>query len=189
VTTSKRPSLPRVTLEDLPPVLADRLRPRFERLGYLGEFFQVGAAQPDALAGFVDFSEAAKDALPDRIVELVALAAATTLGNDYERHQHEQLAVRLGLTTEWIAAAEHTGLPGPALTPTERQVHDLVHRAIDRDVNAARLSFDRIVTSLGTAEAVAVLFLLGRYLAHSTFVTTVGIEPPVPSIWETNDGC
>jgi len=33
------------------------LRPRVERLGYLGEFFRYTAHQPQALISFLDFTE------------------------------------------------------------------------------------------------------------------------------------
>ena len=36
-------SIPRLSPEELPPELAAMLRPRIERLGYLGEFFKCVA--------------------------------------------------------------------------------------------------------------------------------------------------
>ena len=66
------------------------MRPRVERLGYLGEFFQCAANVPDALLAFDVFTAALKRALPDRVTEVVALTVATRLGNAYERHQHER---------------------------------------------------------------------------------------------------
>src|SRR5215470_7455189 len=98
--------IPRLGLDAMPPALADALRPRVQRLGYLGEFFQCAANAPDALLAFHQFTEALKAALPERVTEVVALTVATRLGNAYERHQHERLCRRLGLSDEWIRAVE-----------------------------------------------------------------------------------
>jgi hypothetical protein len=56
-------------LGDMPPELQDPLRPRVERLGYLGELFERAAHQPEALAAFYRWTESLKTALPFRIVE------------------------------------------------------------------------------------------------------------------------
>ena len=72
------------------------------RLGYLGEFFQCAANQPDALVCFQDFTEALKQALPDPITEVVALTAAQLMDNAYERVQHERLSLKLGFGQGWI---------------------------------------------------------------------------------------
>src|SRR5262245_51392099 len=97
--------IPRLADDELAPELSAALRPRVQRLGYLGEFFRCAAHAPDALLAFMAFTDAAKGELPDRIVELVALTASVCAGSDYERNQHERLAVRLGLGRDWVAAA------------------------------------------------------------------------------------
>ncbi len=48
--------------------VAERIAGEFERLGYLGEFFQVCASQPDALYHFNRFTEVLKAALPGNLV-------------------------------------------------------------------------------------------------------------------------
>ena len=48
--------IPRLDMDDLPPALAEALRPRVERLGYLGEFFRCAAHAPDALLAFDVFT-------------------------------------------------------------------------------------------------------------------------------------
>ena len=60
-------TIQRLGLDSLPGSLRALLRSRVERLGYLGEFFQVAGHQPDALAGFVTLTEALKDALPANV--------------------------------------------------------------------------------------------------------------------------
>src|SRR5512143_1851057 len=99
--------IPRLDMDQLPPPLAAALRPRVERLGYLGEFFQCAANVPDALLAFQQLTEALKAALPDRVTEVVALTVATRLGNDYERYQHERLCRTLGFDDGWIRAVEY----------------------------------------------------------------------------------
>ena len=96
-------TIERLGLDDLPETLQELLRPRVERLGYLGEFFQAAGHQPEALAGFVAFTEALKQAMPASVTELVALTVSCELGNIYERNQHERLSLKLGLSIEWIA--------------------------------------------------------------------------------------
>ena len=49
--------IPRLSSTQMSPDLADYLRPRVERLGYLGEFFQCSAHQPGALLAFMRFTE------------------------------------------------------------------------------------------------------------------------------------
>lgn len=63
--------------------------------GGWGTWASLGLAghQPAALSAFYEFTEALKAALPPEHTEVVALAAATELGNGYQRCQHEQLSV------------------------------------------------------------------------------------------------
>jgi hypothetical protein len=105
----------RLTFDELDPELADVLRPRYERLGYLGGFFAHMGHQPAALAAFERFTLACREALPIELAEAVALTAATRLANDYERHQHERLAVRSGCTREWVAQIERLDPDGVRL--------------------------------------------------------------------------
>ena len=105
-----------VDFDDLRPDLRDALRSRYERLGYLGDFFRFMGHQPDALIAFDAFTEACKHALPFDLAETISLTAATRLGNDYERHQHERLAVRNGLARDWVADVE-------CLDPTSAALH------------------------------------------------------------------
>lgn len=176
-------SIPPIDLPDMPEELQAALRPRVERLGYLGDFFRLTAHQPVALRAFVELTESARGALPSRLAELVALTVATAAGNRYEQHQHERLSIRLGLGREWVAAVEQ-------LRPEE--LTDAGERAVQRYVVAALGDLGRnthdlledVVERVGVAEAVAVLFVVGRYVAHAVVVNSLAISPPVPSIFE-----
>lgn len=48
--------------DELEPKLREALRPRVERLGYLGEFFRCAGHAPDVLRHFMAMTEALKQA-------------------------------------------------------------------------------------------------------------------------------
>jgi alkylhydroperoxidase family enzyme len=177
--------IPRLALDALAPELREKLAPRVARLGYLGEFFACAGHQPEALAGFVDFTEALKDALPPRLAELLALSVAGELGNDYERNQHERLARRLGLTRTWIAAVnERDPEAAAALAPTDRAVQRLALASVRRGGRGVTPELEAVVALAGAAQAVGILLSISRYAAHALFANALEIRPPVPSIFE-----
>ena len=187
------PAVPPIGIDRLPEPLATVLRPRVERLGYLGEFFQRTAHQPGALLAFHGFTEAAKQALGPGLTELVALTLATELGNDYERHQHERLSVRSGRGRAWVAAVERCQPADAALLDQQERLAQAVALAAVRDAGPARGRqlrplVDGYAGRYGAAAAVALLFVVGRYLAHTVVVDALGIEPPVPSVFEDGFG-
>jgi alkylhydroperoxidase family enzyme len=179
----------RLGLDELAPELAEKLRPRVARLGYLGEFFACAGHQPAALAGFVDFTEALKQALPARLTELCALSVAAELGNDYERNQHERLALRLGFERAWIAAVNARDPDArdqdgaTALDATDRAAQRLALAVVRRGGRDVTRELSDVVERLGAEQAVAVLLVIGRYVAHALFVNALEIRPPVPSIF------
>src|ERR1700676_3826449 len=103
---SRRPIMtkliPRLPQEKLHPELEAFLRPRIERLGYLGEFFQCTAHQPEALLSFLEFTDHLKHALPNNLTEVVSLSVAQLMNNSYERVQHERLSLILGFGEKWL---------------------------------------------------------------------------------------
>ena len=173
-------STSRIQFDELPDDLQTRLRARVQRLGYLGEFFQVGAHQPVALAGFIDYTEALKDALPHRLVETIALTAATATDNSYERVQHERLALTLGFSEAEVRALVTPDGSLEAFSPAERAAG-----ALAREVCAARgaacPAYGELETLVGEDVAVGCLMTAVRYLAHATMANTWGLAPPVPS--------
>jgi alkylhydroperoxidase family enzyme len=175
----------RLEFDQLPRTLTDRLQARVKRLGYLGEFFKCTAHQPEALAAFLDFTEAGKGALDKRLVEVIALTAAGWVGNAYERNQHERLSVRLGFGRDWVAAVNRLQPDfESALSPQERRMQQLVLVILEtRGKNAGTL-FEQAVAELGQASAIAVLMVIGRYVTHGLIVNTLALAPPVPSIFE-----
>jgi alkylhydroperoxidase family enzyme len=176
-----------LAFEQLTPELQERFAPRVERLGYLGDFFRVAAHQPEALTAFVDFTEAGKDALPEEIVELVALTCATAMGNDYERTQHERLAVTLGLEPSWVAEVERLAPEEAAIAPIQRCVQRSALDALADHGRGAGPALRALVEAVGEPDAVAVMLVCGRYVAHALLVNSCGIVAPVPSIFEPAD--
>ena len=176
----------RLTYDELHPELQELLRPKVERLGYLGEFFAVAGHQPAATAGFQVFTESLKEALPAELSETVALAVASALGNDYERSQHEQLASRLGFSEPWIAAAEgRSGEPAlsePVLSDAAQAARTLAMTILDGMGHGARSALERLVDIAGEEVAVGVLLTVGRYVAHAVVSNTLELAAPVPFV-------
>ena len=180
---SKR--IPRLEMADLEPKLAETLRPRVERLGYLGEFFKCTGHAPHVLRHFMEMTEALKKAVPDRVTEAVALTVAVKTGNDYERNQHERLCEKLGFGREWVREVERLSpASAEALSDAERAAQAYTLAAIDRFGRDCGPEFEKVLEHLEVGEAVGVLMLVGRYLTHAIAVNTLDLTPPKPSIFE-----
>ena len=172
---------PRIAFEDLPAPLQDRLRPRVARLGYLGAFFQVAAHQPDALAGFVDFTEALKHALAPRLVEVVALTVAVATGNAYERVQHERLALTVGLDHDEVRALVDGAAPAERFDAVERAAFALAREVVAAGGRSCARSYAPLEALAGPSIAVGCLMMATRHLAHATMANTWGLIAPVSS--------
>jgi hypothetical protein len=182
-------SIPRLEFDDLAAPLAQALQPRVTRLGYLGEFFRLMGHQPVPLRAFVDFTESAKAPLDKRIVEVIALTVATRKSNAYERNQHERLSVRLGFGREWITEVEALRPDhSQQMSHREKLVQRFVLSAVDGPSEEAQRALETVVEELGHENAVAILMVVGRYVAHAVMVGALGIAPPVPSIYEDGFG-
>lgn len=180
-----RALIPRLTFDELPPAIADGLRAKVARLGYLGEFFAATAHQPEALKAFMDFTDLAKGELDMRLVELIALTVATLKKVDYEKNQHERLAVKLGFGREWVAAVEALAPHAQSrLNTDERVVQAYVIAAVARDGANTGGLLEAVVQHLDVARAIAVMFVMGRYTAHAIFINSLEIKAPVPSIFD-----
>jgi alkylhydroperoxidase family enzyme len=172
---------PRIEFDDLPESLREQLRPRVERLGYLGEFFQVAAHQPDALGHFVAFTEALREALPARFVEIIALTVARDTANDYERTQHERLAMKLGVPENEVRALSIGDRDTLDLADDERAALELARCVVDARGRSCQDAYGRLEQLAGAKVAVACLMTACRYLAHATMANTWGVRQAVPS--------
>ncbi len=178
-------AIPRLSREELSPELASFLRPRVERLGYLGEFFQCASHQPDALLSFLQFTEHLKHALPGNLTELVSLTIARLMDNAYERVQHERLSLRLGFSAEWIQGILSLS-PETAseLSEQEREVQRLVIAVVQRSGHNTGVEVDAVIRAIGVPGTIAVLMLIGRYMSHALIVNALDLAPPVASPFE-----
>jgi hypothetical protein len=172
--------IPRLSSSEMPPELAEYLRPRVERLGYLGEFFQCAAHQPKALLSFMTLTEELRGALPNDLTEVVALSVSCLMSNEYERVQHERLCLKLGFDRQWIGEVE-TLAPGGSMSPGQRLVQALVIAVIERRGHGCKEELEAVVRAMGHAQAIAALMLIGRYSTHALFVNCLDLAPPVPS--------
>ena len=177
-------SIPPLELADMRADLASYLEPRVKRLGYLGELFKCAGHAPGVLLHFMHFTDALKEALPDRLTEVGALTVAGLMSNAYERNQHERLSVRLGFGREWVAEVNR-------LKPAEAKLMSEPERAVQRYAMAAIESrgqavdeFEALKQQLSPGEAMAIVMLVGRYVTHALTVNTLQLKPPVPSIFE-----
>ena len=174
--------IPRLSSTQMSPDLVDYLRPRVERLGYLGEFFQCSAHQPAALLAFMHFTEELKDALPANLSEVVALTVSCLMNNAYERVQHERLSLKLGFGEEWVRAVRALAPgSGRAMTDVERLVQALVMAVITSNGHEVGAELDAVVRAVGPERAVAILLLIGRYMTHALTVNALALKPPVAS--------
>jgi hypothetical protein len=174
--------IPRLTFEELRPDLAETLRPRVERLGYLGEFFKCAGHQPQALMSFMRFTEDLKHALPDRLTEVVALTVATVYENAYERIQHERLSLKLGFGEDWVRgviALEADG--GGGMSEAEILAQKLTLAVIERRGNNTNAELVAVIRAIGHEQTIAILMLIGRYITHALIVNCLNLAPPVAS--------
>lgn len=171
----------RLAYDDLEPALKETLRPKVERLGYLGEFFAVGGHQPTSTRLFQEFTESLKAALPAEITEVVALSVASTLHNEYEQAQHEQLSSKLGFSREWIEAAVGEG-DESALSDASRAARSLALKIVATYGRGAAEQLSSAVDVLGEETAVGVLLTVGRYVAHAVIANTLELKAPVARV-------
>lgn len=167
---------------ELHPDLLAMLRPRIQRLGYLGEFFRYSAHQPKALMSFMQFTEDLKEALPDKLTETVALSVARIMDNAYERVQHERLSLKKGFGEKWIG--EVLSLRAESnddISQEEALVQRLVLAVIGQKGKNCTSQLTAVINAIGPEAAIAILMLIGRYVTHALIVNTLNLAPPVPS--------
>jgi hypothetical protein len=172
-------------MDDFDAELATYLAPRVKRLGYLGEFFKCMGHQPQALLAFMQFTEAAKGGLSERLVETIALTVAGWMGNAYERNQHERLSLRLGFGREWVAQVNALDPPAAVhLSGEEQRLQRFILAVLNHKGKGARREFEQLVAELGPEQSTASLLVIGRYVVHALIVNTLDLAPPVPSVFE-----
>ena len=176
--------IPRLEMDQLAPNVQETLAARVKRLGYLGEFFKCSGHNPDVLVAFMEMTEALKHALPDRLTEVGSLTVAGLMANDYERNQHERLSEKLGFSRDWVAAVNRLepDVAGP-LSEDERAVQKLALAVVARRGHGVEKELDAVIGRIGYQQAMAMLFLIGRYVMHAYVVNALNLAPPVASIF------
>ena len=69
------------------------------------------------------------------------------------------------------------------MTDAERAVQRLTIAALERRGKNVAEELEAAVAAVGSDAAIAVLFLIGRYLTHAIIVNAMGLAPPVASIF------
>lgn len=178
-------AITRLELPQMREDLAKYLEPRVRRLGYLGELFKCAGHAPNVLLQFMHFTDALKEALPDRLTEVGALTVAGFMRNDYERNQHERLSVRLKFGRDWVTEVNKLDPDRATLmSEQERAVQRYALAALNSRGHEAQVEFDKLAGLLTPSETMAVVLLIGRYVTHALTVNTLKLKPPVPSIFE-----
>jgi alkylhydroperoxidase family enzyme len=175
--------LPQLEFAQLDARLQEYLRPTVERLGYLGEFFQVVGHVPGALIEFMEYTKAVKAPLTDAENEVLALSVCSFLGADYERIQHERLARRLGFSLDWIAAAMGRSDAG-ALKPEERALRDLALGVSRRGGKECTAEIAAVARLLGPEKTMAVLLQITRFGMIAALCNALNLRLPVKSVFE-----
>jgi alkylhydroperoxidase family enzyme len=174
--------IPRLEFEELKPDLAEMLRPRVERLGYLGEFFKCAGHQPQALMSFMQFTEDLKHALPDRLTEVVALTVATVYENTYERIQHERLSLKLGFGESWVRGVSALKADGSGgMSKEEILAQRFTLAVLEHRGHNINIDLEAVIKAIGHEQAIAILMLIGRYVTHALIVNSLNLPPPIPS--------
>ena len=179
-------AIPRLTLGELEPALADYLKPTVDRLGYFGEFFQTVGHVPDALRLFMDYTKAVKSPLGDNLNEVLALAVCGALGADYERIQHERLAHRLGFSLDWIAAAtDRPDTRSNCLNDEEMLVRRLALAVVADSGRGASALIAEANALLGPQRAIAVLLQITRFMMIACLCNSLELKLPVSSVFDS----
>jgi hypothetical protein len=176
---------PRINRESLAEPLASELAAIEKRLGYLNEIFLLQGHVPASISAFLAYTQSVKAPLTDRLNQLVALTACSALDAPAELIQHERLAVRLGMSKEFVATAEgRPGSDGTALTLQEHQVRQVVLQVIANLGRGSEPALAALSQTLGAEQAMAVLLQTTRFLLVAVLYRTFSLTVPVASIFD-----
>ena len=185
--TTAKPISP-LAFEDLSLASQDLLRPRYERLGYLGEIFGVLGNDDAVLRAFVGFADASASPVDQDVREVVALAIAAATDAEPELFQHERRALRLGFTSDEIAAIETLDPDHSDLRAGTRDVRAASAAAARGDWAGARAALAKLSTAAGPSVAAGVLLQIGYYLMATSMGHILALTPPVTSIFGGQSG-
>lgn len=176
--------LPRLTFDELPTAAREAVRPRFERLGYLGEVFSLVGHNETSLLALLAFADNVGASASPEQKEIVALTVSTLNGARAELNQHEQRSLRIGMSSARVAAVETLELQHPELDDGDAAIMRLAIATTRSDWSDARAALYAVVESFGAEVAVALLMQTGYYLMANAVGHVLDVQPQVPSIFE-----
>jgi len=69
------------------------------------------------------------------------------------------------------------------MSEDERAVQRLALAVVERNGHDVDAELEAVIGRIGAKPAMAVLFLIGRYVMHAYIVNALDLAPPVPSIF------
>src|SRR5579883_1305718 len=127
------------------------------------------------LGAYVRFESG--DHLPPRVRELAVLSTARMLDCGYEYSAHHQMASKVGISEEEVAAITARQ---PAGLGEDRWVYDFAEQVIVRH-RVADDVFDAAQTRLGLRGVVELTASIGYYCLLAAALNTFGVEPTEPA--------
>jgi hypothetical protein len=175
-----------LTLAQLDEGLRGVLKPTFERLGYVNEFFLIAGRVPAAMRAFADLTEALKKQINANINEVISLTVSTRLGCKAERIQHERLVLKQGFPREWIKELVSLEAP-PAesmLSAEERCARAFALVMIDGDREKIAAGIAEVAALFGQERAVGIAMQVARCVMIAMWFNAFEINVPVASIFQ-----
>jgi 4-carboxymuconolactone decarboxylase len=159
---------PRVkeTLDGLPPLNVFRMIANAETA------FRPWLAFGGALLGSLE--------LDPRLRELAILRVAAIVECDYERVQHEPIAIGVGARPEQVAAVVAGRTSGEEFDDLEELVLRFVGEVIENR-GAGEAIVAELEAALSAREVVELLLVIGQYQGLALLLNTTGVEPEPPA--------
>jgi 4-carboxymuconolactone decarboxylase len=155
----------------------DHLYAEIERLGRpVLNLYRVLANQPPALAAFLEMSRYVRSgsSLDPGLRELVILATAHELGQDYEVAHHTEIAERLGVDPSKVAALTPGGSLD-AFTPAERCAIEFARQTAHTS-SSDEETFRRLRSLFSNEQIVDVVVTAAWYHLCAVILGSLGVE-------------
>jgi 4-carboxymuconolactone decarboxylase len=156
----------REMLENLPPLNVFRMVANAESA------FRPWLALGGALLGSLE--------LDPRLRELAILRVAAIVGCEYERVQHEPIAIGVGARPEQVAAVVAGRTSGEEFDELEELVLRFVDETIEKR-GAGEEIVAELEAALSAREVVELLLVVGQYHGLALLLNTTGVEPDPPA--------
>jgi AhpD family alkylhydroperoxidase len=118
--------------------------------------------------------------LDPKLRELAILRVAGIVACDYERIQHEPIAIGVGATAEQVAAVLAGRVDGDDFDALEKLVLRFVDEVIESR-GAGRGTVAELEEALSGRQVVELLLVIGHYHGLALLLKTTGVEPDPPA--------